>query len=59
MYSTIVNQEAKPSNLQVQRVTVLKKQKEKVVQKREVLKKQFDAPVKAIVGKEGLDNKAS
>ncbi|MDB5208779.1 MAG: glycosyl hydrolase, partial [Flavisolibacter sp.] len=59
LYSTITNQEAKPSNMQVQRVTVLKKQREKATQKREVLKKQFDAPVKAIVEKEGLDNKAS
>lgn len=59
LYTTIAGQEAKPSNLQVQRVTVLKKQKEKAIQKREVLKKQFDAPVKAIVEKEGLDNRAS
>lgn len=59
LYSTIVNQEAKPSNLQVQRAVVLQKQKERAAQKREELKKRFDAPVKAIVEKEGLDNKAS
>ncbi|MDB5195919.1 MAG: glycosyl hydrolase [Flaviaesturariibacter sp.] len=55
LYSTIVNQEAKPSNLQVARLTVLEKQKESAIQKQEALKKKYDAPVKAIVQKEGLD----
>lgn len=59
LYSTIVGQEAKPSNLQVKRIDVLEKQRTKVVQKHDELKKQFDAPVKAIVDKEGLNNAAS
>ena len=59
LYTTVVNQEAKPSNLQAKRIDVLQKQKEKAVQKREELKKKFDAPVKAIVEKEGLNNSAS
>jgi hypothetical protein len=59
LYSTIVGQEAKPSNLQVKRITVLQAQKNKAVLKKEELKKKFDAPVKAIVEKEGLNNAVS
>jgi hypothetical protein len=59
LYSTIVGQEAKPSNLQVKRIDVLSKQKDKTTIKREELKKKFDAPVKAIVEKEGLNNAVS
>jgi hypothetical protein len=59
LYSTIVGQEARPSNLQVKRIEVLNKQKDKAVMKREELKKKFDAPVKAIVEKEGLNNAVS
>jgi len=59
LYSTIVGQEAKPSNLQVKRISVLQRQREKTVQKRDELKKKFDAPVKAIVEKEGLNNAVS
>jgi hypothetical protein len=59
LYSTIVGQEARPSNLQVKRIDVLNKQKDKAVMKREELKKKFDAPVKVIVEKEGLNNAVS
>ncbi|HZH64472.1 MAG TPA: hypothetical protein VEY10_06215 [Flavisolibacter sp.] len=59
LYSTIVGQEARPSNLQVKRIEVLNKQKDKAVMKREELKKKFDAPVKVIVEKEGLNNAVS
>ncbi len=56
LYGTIVSQEAKPSNLQVQRIAVLDKQHTQRVQKREALKKQFDPQVEKVVKEEGLDS---
>lgn len=55
LYSTIATLEDQPSNLQIQRITVLDKQTAVAKQKREELKKQFDPKVDKIVKDEQLD----
>jgi photosystem II stability/assembly factor-like uncharacterized protein len=56
IYSSVCNQEVKPSNLQVERVKGLQVDVKKAVEKNEVITKQFAEKVKAIALKE-LPNK--
>ena len=55
LYTTIATLEEQPSNLQMQRITVLDKQVSTAKQKREELKKQFDPKVDKIVKEEQLE----
>lgn len=55
LYSTIATLEEQPSNLQMQRITVLDKQTKTAQAKREDLKKRFDPRVDQIVRDEQLE----
>jgi photosystem II stability/assembly factor-like uncharacterized protein len=52
VYAAVANQEARPSNLQLQRVDVLKKEVDKAEQKNEQLKQQFQKKVTDAMQKE-------
>jgi photosystem II stability/assembly factor-like uncharacterized protein len=51
-YTAVVGQEAKPSNLQLQRVAALKTELSKAVQKNQELKQQFEKKVTDAINKE-------
>jgi photosystem II stability/assembly factor-like uncharacterized protein len=59
VYSAIAGQEAAPSNLQQQRVTVLQQEVAKAGQSNEALTTQYFSKVKEALAKEGLDKKES
>jgi photosystem II stability/assembly factor-like uncharacterized protein len=56
VYSSVCNQEVKPSNLQVERVKGLQVEVKKAIEKNEIITKQYGEKVKAIALKE-LPNK--
>jgi thymidylate synthase len=57
VYTAVCGQEARPSNLQVQRVTQLVQNVAKAEEKRVSLVKQYDAMVETALSKEGLPAK--
>jgi photosystem II stability/assembly factor-like uncharacterized protein len=52
VYAAVVNQESRPSNLQLQRVTVLKGEIDKAEQKNQLLKQQFEKKAMEAIQKE-------
>ncbi|ULQ50988.1 VPS10 domain-containing protein [Flavihumibacter fluvii] len=54
VYGTILNQESKPSNLQLERVTVLQKQLAEGKEKHTALNKQYGTKVQDAMKKEGI-----
>jgi hypothetical protein len=54
VYGTVLNQESKPSNLQLERVAVLQKQLSDAKEKHGAISKQYAEKVKALMGKEGI-----
>lgn len=54
VYAAVAQQEAPPSNLQIQRTEQLQQKVKKAGEDRMALSKQFDAKVEAVLAKEGL-----
>lgn len=54
VYVAVVNQEARPSNLQMQRITQLQQKVSKAEEDRKVLQKQYQQRMEAALAKEGL-----
>jgi hypothetical protein len=55
VYSAVALQEARPSNLQIQRVSVLQKELNEASKKHADIVKKFDADTRKELAKEGLD----
>jgi hypothetical protein len=58
VYGAVAMQEARPSNLQIQRVTVLQKELQEATKKHLEIVRKFDVAAQKELAKEGLDKES-